>query len=125
MRVVLRTPTEKVAEYELAGLDGRASDEQILAAAAEVKPIRVGEVEVVGRTYVYARGLDVLAEQGKRLEQAEARLDGEKAAARVLARQFFDEGMSKQAIVAALGITRPTLDAWLGEGYRRRRRGGG
>jgi hypothetical protein len=123
MRVVLRTPAEKVTEYELGGLDDRASDEQILAAAATAEPIRQGGVEVVGQPYVYARGLDMLAQQGKRLGQAEARLIGEKAAARTLARRFFDEGMSKQTIVAALGITRPTLDAWLGEVARRRRSG--
>lgn len=125
MKVILRTPAEMVAEYNLPELDNSASDEEVLAAAAAAEPLRRGEPEITGEPYVFARGLDGLAQQGRRLEQAESRLDAERQAARELARQYFDEGRSKREIATTLGITRPTLDSWLGEGATRRRSSGG
>lgn len=125
MRVILRTPAELVAEYDLPGVDSSASDEQILAVAAEVEPVRRTEPEVVGEPYVYSRGPDDLEEQGRRLMQAEARLDDEKKAAQELARRYFAQDRSKADIVRALGVTRPTLDSWLGEGATRPRRSRG
>ncbi|ETB46726.1 hypothetical protein O981_27275 [Mycobacterium avium 10-5560] len=126
MRVILRTPAELVAEYDLPGVDSSASDEQILAAAAEAEPVRRTGPEVVGAPYVYSRGPDDLAEQGRRLMQADSRLDDEKKAARELARRYyFAQGHSKRDIAQALGVTRPTLDSWLGEGATRPRRSRG
>ncbi|KAA1250201.1 hypothetical protein F0Q45_10995 [Mycobacterium simiae] len=123
MKVILRTPAELIAEYDLPDVDSSASDEQVLAAAAAVEPIRRTEPEVVGEPYVYARGLDGLAQQGRRLEQAESRLGAERLAARELARRHFGKGRTKRDIASALGVTRPTLDSWLGESTRRRRGG--
>lgn len=125
VRVILRTPAELVAEYDLPGVDSSASDEQILAAAA-AESVRRGEIEVVGAPYVYSRGPDDLAEQGRRLMRADSRLDDEKKAARELARRYyFALGHSKRDIAQALGVTRPTLDSWLGEGATRPRRSRG
>ncbi|WP_342314683.1 hypothetical protein LIX17_25920 (plasmid) [Mycobacterium avium subsp. hominissuis] len=115
MRVILRTPAELVAEYDLPDVDSGASDEEILAAAAAAEPIRRSEPEVVGETYVYARGLDDLAQQGRRLIQADSRLDSEKKAAQQLARRYLAQGRSKRDIAQTLHITRKTLDAWLGD----------
>lgn len=125
VRVILRTPAEVVAEYDLPGVDSSASDEQILAVAAAAEPVRRGEIEVVGAPYVYSRGPDDLAEQGRRLMQADSRLDDEKKAARELARRYFAQGHNKRDIAQALGVTRPTLDSWLGEGATRPRRSRG
>lgn len=125
MKVILRTPAELVAEYDLPGVDSSASDAQILAAASETEPVRRTDPEVVGRPYVYSRGPDDLAEQGRRLMQADSRLEDEKKAARELARRYFAQGHSKADIVQALGVTRPTLDSWLGEGATRPRRSRG
>lgn len=119
----MRTPAEMVALYDLPGVASTASDEEVLAAVAEASPVQEAEVVVVGAPYVFARGLDELAAQGKRLQQAEDRLGGEKDAAKQLARQFFADGMPKQTIATTLGVTRPTLDSWLGDGARRRRGG--
>lgn len=124
MRVILRTPAEMVAEYDLPGVDSSATDEQILAAAA-AESVRRREIEVVGAPYVYSRGPDDLAEQGRRLMQADSRLDDEKKAARELARRYFAQGHNKRDIAQALGVTRPTLDSWLGEGATRPRRSKG
>lgn len=124
MRVIVRTPAELVAEYDLPEVDGDASDEKVLAAAASAEPLRRGEPEVVGEAYVFARGLESLAQQGRRLEQAESRLDAERQAARELARKYHAEGRSKRDIATTLGITRPTLDSWLGDAPPRRRGGG-
>lgn len=112
MRVVIRIPTENVAEYDLPKLDNRATDADILAAAAKAKPIRDETIEVVGQPYVFSRGPDDLAEQGRRMQQAEERLGQERAEARRLALRFLDDGMRKSSIAAQLGITRATLDAW-------------
>lgn len=126
MRVILRTPAEMVAEYDLPGVDSSATDEQILAAAAAAaESVRHREIEVVGAPYVYSRGPDDLAEQGRRLMQADSRLDDEKKAARELARRYFAQGHNKRDIAQALGVTRPTLDSWLGEGATRPRRSKG
>lgn len=119
----MRTPAEMVGLYELPGVASTATDEEVLAAVAEASPVQEAEVVVVGAPYVFARGLDELAEQGKRLQQAEDRLAGEKDGAKQLARQFFDDGMPKQTIATTLGVARPTLDSWLGDGARRRRGG--
>ncbi|GAT01193.1 hypothetical protein [Mycolicibacterium fortuitum] len=123
MWVILRTPAEHVAEYDLPNVDSSSSDEQILAAAAGVEPIRRGDTEIVGEPYVYARGLDALAQQGQRLAQADSRLEAEKDAAREVARKYFDDGYSKADISKALRVTRVTLDSWLGKSARQR--GGG
>jgi hypothetical protein len=112
-----------VAYYDLPGVASTAGDDDVLAAAAEASPVHEAEVVVVGEPYVFARGLDELAAQGQRLQQAEDRLAGEKAAAKQLARQFFDDGMPKQTIATTLGVARPTLDSWLGDDARRRRGG--
>jgi hypothetical protein len=125
VKVILRTPAEVVVEYDLADLDSSASDEQILAGAANATPVRPAETEVVGEPYVYARGLDDLAQQGKRLMQADSRLDEEKKVAREVARKYFEAGHNKRDIARALGVTRPTLDSWLGGGSTRQRRGNG
>lgn len=130
MRVIVRTPAELVAEYDLPDLDDSASDAEVLAAAAGAEPVQRGGPEVVGEPYVHARvverSLGRLAEQGRRLMEAESRLGAEKQAARELARQYFDEGRSKREIIEALGVSRPTLDSWLGEGATRpRNRSGG
>lgn len=127
MWVVVRTPAELVAEYELPDLDNSASDEHVLAAAADAEPVRRTEPEIVGQPYVYARGLDDLAQQGRRLMQADSRLDDEKRAAQQLARRYFysEEGRTKSDIAKALGVTRPTLDSWLGEGATKPRRKSG
>ncbi|PBA08611.1 hypothetical protein CKJ70_25575 [Mycobacterium avium] len=115
-----------VAEYDLPGVDSSATDEQILAAAAAAaESVRRREIEVVGAPYVYSRGPDDLAEQGRRLMQADSRLDDEKKAARELARRYFAQGHNKRDIAQALGVTRPTLDSWLGEGATRPRRSKG
>lgn len=121
MRVILRTPAELVAEYDLPGVDSTASDAEILAAAASADPIRRSDPEVVGEPYVFARGLDGLEEQGRRLILAESRLGAEKLAARELARQYFEQGRTKSDIAEAFGVTRPTVDSWLGEGATRPR----
>lgn len=122
MRVILRTPTEMVAEYDLPDVDSGASDEEILAAAATAEPLRRSEPEVVGPPYVYARGLDDLAQQGRRLMQADSRLDDEKKAAQQLAQRYFEQGRSKRDIAQTLGITRMTLDVWLGNRAPRARK---
>lgn len=122
MRVILRTPAELVAEYDLPDVDSEASDEEILAAAAAASPVRRSEPEIVGSPYVYARGLDDLAQQGRRLMQADSRLDDEKKAAQQLARRYFEQGRSKRDIAQTLGITRVTLDAWLGDRVPRARK---
>lgn len=121
MRVVLRTPAELVTEYHLPGIADPVSDEQLLAAAQQEQPIADGEFVIVGEPYVYARGLDDLAAQGHRIQHAEQLLGEAKAAAVPLAQRAFDQGASKGSIAAALGITRPTLDAWLGDSRRVRR----
>ena len=130
MRVIVRTPAELVAEYDLPDLDDSASDAEVLAAAAGAEPVQRSGPEVVGDPYVHARvverSLGRLAEQGRRLSEAEARLGAEKDAARKLAQRYFKEGRSKREIIEALGVSRPTLDSWLGEGATRpRKRGGG
>lgn len=126
MRVVVRTPAEIESEFTFPDLDEDADDEQVLAAAGTAKPLRKPQVVATGEPYVYARvittQLDALAESGARLIAAEARLERERRNAQVLARRFFDEGMAKSAIAATLGITRPTLDAWLAKSEPRRRR---
>lgn len=125
MRVIVRTPAELVAEYDLPDLDSGASDEEVLAAAAAAEPVQRSGPEVVGDPYVYARGLDDLAQQGRRLMQADSRLDEEKKTARELARRYFAQGHNKRDIAQALGVSRVTLDSWLGdEATRTRRRGG-
>jgi hypothetical protein len=127
--VILRTPAELVAEYDLPDLDDSASDAEVLAAAAGAEPVKRGGLEVVGEPYVHARvyerSLGRLAEQGRRLMEAESRLGAEKQAARELARKYFAEGRSKREIIDALGVSRPTLDAWLGEGATRPRKRSG
>ena len=130
MRVIVRTPAELVAEYDLPDLDDSASDAEVLAAAAGTEPVQRGGPEIVGEAYVHARvverSLGRLAEQGRRLMEAESRLGAEKQAARELARKYFDEGRTKREIIEALGVSRPTLDSWLGEGATRpRNRSGG
>ncbi|MCV7225271.1 hypothetical protein [Mycolicibacterium komossense] len=123
VRVIVRTPAELVAEYDLPEVDSDSSDEDVLAAVAAAEPLRHGEPEVVGETYVFARGLESLAEQGRRLEQAEARLAAERLAAAELARKYRDK-RSKRDLATTLGITRPTLDSWLGDAPPRRRSSG-
>ncbi len=115
MRVVVRTPAELEAEYNLPGLDDTADDDEVLDAVDRAKPVGESEIRIIGRPYVFARlvALDALSESGARLMAAEARLQEERAVAQELARRYFDEGMAKSAIAATLGITRPTLDAWL------------
>ncbi|PJE03563.1 MAG: hypothetical protein CK429_32675 [Mycobacterium sp.] len=122
VRVILRTPAEIVAEYDLPDVGSGASDEEILAAAAAAEPLQRSEPEVVGAPYVYARGLDDLAQQGRRLMQADSRLDDEKKAAQQLARRYFEQGRSKRDIAQTLGITRMTLDVWLGDRAPRSRK---
>ena len=123
MRVILRTPAEVVVEYDLPELDSSSSDKEVLAAAAVTEPLRRAETEIVGEPYVYARGLDGLAQQGRLLEQLSSRLEAEKLAARQVAQKYVNEGHAKREVAVALGITRPTLDSWLGEGATRRRKG--
>ena len=52
MRVIVRTPAELVAEYDLPDLDDSASDAEVLAAAAGAEPVQRGGPEIVGEPYV-------------------------------------------------------------------------
>lgn len=117
MRVVIHTPVIQVAEYELDALSD-CSDKHLLEAAESADPIKAADLITAGEPYVYARGPDSLAQQGKQLQQAEERLSREKATARELARRAFRAGVSKRLISSQLGIARPTLDAWLETGDR-------
>jgi len=124
MRVVVRTPAEVQAQYDLPELEDTADDDAVIDAVQHAKPVGKSAVHITGRPYVFARvvTLDALSESGARLMAAEARLQEERAAAQELARRFFDEGMAKSAIAATLGITRPTLDSWLAKSEPPRRR---
>ena len=122
MRVVIRTPAEIVAEYNLADLDEQASDEMLLAAAAASQPISSNATEIIGPAYVAAAGRGALAAQGRRLHWAADQLSHERRVARKLALAAFRRGTSKLAIANMLGIARVTLDTWLSEAGRPRKR---